>query len=405
MQGAAGGASQAVGGYDDLVELNRRNLGLDKPMLLNFQFEDRDVLANRALDDFLRQGQFWQKDGERRLGRLSTIALPHALNRFKQLTENPDAIDTDKQLPREEQLKRLAGILNRLTAETLPEYLGLESPNAIFSYWSDWYNQHQDRYQEDRVEKLVQEYLSTDSKDKLSSLKSQVYQAGGFAIPYLIEDLETSSLEKQRRINQALQAQTGFSFVAGDEQFKERASEVMQRWRSWWRREKISYTKSGFLGDSWNIIANTQFGLWISQALHLDFGDSYIKRKPVLSLISGALPISLMLSGLSILIGYILAIPLGIFSAIKKNSPGDKLVTVILFLLYSLPSFWVAGILLLTLTGPPFLDLFPTRGLNSTGVTLGGEGITTFALFSDRACRCRYHRIHLSHSRNGNPDL
>jgi peptide/nickel transport system permease protein len=384
VQGAAGGASQAVGGYDDLVELNRRNLGLDKPMLLNFYFEDRDVLANRALDDFLRQGAFWQKDGERRLGRLSTIALPHALNRFKYLTENPDSIDTDKQLPQEEQLKRLAGILNRLTAENLPEEMQHQQPENLYTYWSAWYGNKKDRYGEERVEKLVNDYLSTDSEEQLSSLQTQVYQAGGYAIPYLIEGLDTSSLRKQQRINQALQAQTGFSFVVGENQFEGKAPEIMQRWRSWWRREKISYTKYGFFGNSWNIFANTQFGLWISQAIHLDFGDSYIKRKPVISLISDALPISLLLSGLSILIGYILAIPLGIFSAVKKNSPGDKLVTVILFLLYSLPSFWVAGILLMTLTGPPFLDFFPTRGLNSTGVSLGAEGITNFAWFSDR---------------------
>jgi peptide/nickel transport system permease protein len=82
------------------------------------------------------------------------------------------------------------------------------------------------------------------------------------------------------------------------------------------------------------------------------------------------IPVSMIISALSIFFSYIIAIPLGIFSAARKNSAGDKLVTVALFVLYSLPSFWVAQMLLMSLTGGPtpwgaeWPDLFPTRGMN-----------------------------------------
>ena len=135
---------------------------------------------------------------------------------------------------------------------------------------------------------------------------------------------------------------------------------------------------------AWNILANTQFGLWTGQAMRLDFGDSYTYRRPVLSIIRDALPITIVLSLLSILIAYLVAIPLGILSAINRHSAGDSIITVILFLLYSLPSFWVAGIMLLTLTGPPFLNLFPARGLNSEGILLGADGVSFTRWIVDR---------------------
>src|SRR6185369_17933644 len=57
--------------------------------------------------------------------------------------------------------------------------------------------------------------------------------------------------------------------------------------------------------------------------------------------------------------------PLGIFSATHPRSKIDRFMTVGLFLLYSLPSFWVGAILILLLTGPPGLTWFPSHGMSS----------------------------------------
>ena len=80
-----------------------------------------------------------------------------------------------------------------------------------------------------------------------------------------------------------------------------------------------------------------------------------------------ALPITLTLNILAILIVYAISIPLGIWSAMKEHSLIDKVVMVKLFILYSLPSFWVATLLLVFLAGGEYLDLFPLAGYISDG--------------------------------------
>ena len=389
VQGASGGASQAVGGYDDLVELNRRNLGLDKPLLLNLNFEDRVYLAKEALDDYLRQSEFWSDDGERRLARISTIALKPALERFSLIGTDEEPVPrrrTGEEIELVSEKKRrqlLADIYPRLAAAQGIEPEGL-SAEETHQFWSDWYADNQELFEEERVGRLVRQYVEAESNEEAAALQKKVYQAGGFAVPYLIGYLGTDDRERLLRVNRALQSQTGFTYVLDEENFEEIAGRVEQRWRSWWRREKAAYLDYTWFGDTLNIFRNTQFGLWVAQAAHLDFGDSYVERRPVISLIAEALPISLMISGISIFLSYLISVPIGIFSAIKRRTPTDNVVTVILFLLYSLPPFWVAGILLLLTTGPPFLDLFPTRGLNSEGVYLGAEDVTFLQWFLDR---------------------
>ncbi len=78
----------------------------------------------------------------------------------------------------------------------------------------------------------------------------------------------------------------------------------------------------------------------------LDFGVSHVDKKPVLGTIKDKLKYSITLSLLSIIIAYLVSVPLGIGSAYWQNTPGDKVVTVILFMLFSLPSFFIAVVLL-----------------------------------------------------------
>ena len=112
---------------------------------------------------------------------------------------------------------------------------------------------------------------------------------------------------------------------------------------------------------------HVQYGLWLHRLVHLDFGESYKDHRPVIAKIREALPITLLLNLISILLIYSISIPMGIFSAVRLESVLDKVVTLGLFILYSLPSFWVAMLLIIYLGGGEYLDLFPVVGLVSQG--------------------------------------
>jgi peptide/nickel transport system permease protein len=73
--------------------------------------------------------------------------------------------------------------------------------------------------------------------------------------------------------------------------------------------------------------------------------------------------VTVPLSLTSVLLSYLIALPLGILSAVRRGSVVDKVTTLFLFFLYSLPTFW-AGLMLILLFGATGLDWFPVLGLH-----------------------------------------
>lgn len=124
-------------------------------------------------------------------------------------------------------------------------------------------------------------------------------------------------------------------------------------------------------------LTDTRFAKYWWNLLHFDFGISHVDRKPVLEKILQKIPYSITLSLTSLLIAYLIAIPLGIFSAIKQNTLADRVITVKLFMLYSLPSFFVGTLLLkLFSAGGDYWHWFPTGGfrdINYASLTTWGQ--------------------------------
>jgi peptide/nickel transport system permease protein len=125
---------------------------------------------------------------------------------------------------------------------------------------------------------------------------------------------------------------------------------------------------------------DNQYHRWLSRFLHLDFGFSYADKRPVWSKMKDALPWTLQLNLISILLAYLIAIPIGIASATGKNSLGDRVTTITLFVLYSLPSFWVATMLIIFFTTPEYgMNFFPNFGVGD--VT---SDMSVFEIFKER---------------------
>lgn len=125
---------------------------------------------------------------------------------------------------------------------------------------------------------------------------------------------------------------------------------------------------------------HVQYWLWLKSIATLDFGRSYKDNRPVMERIWERLPVTLQLNIISIFLVYLIAIPVGIYSSTHQYSFTDKATTLILFILYSLPSFWVATILILYLCGGDYWHWFPLTGLSS----LGAETMSFFPWLLDR---------------------
>lgn len=107
--------------------------------------------------------------------------------------------------------------------------------------------------------------------------------------------------------------------------------------------------------------------VWLRQIATLDFGNSYRDHRPVIDKIAERLPITVTLNVLSIFLVYLIAIPLGAWSAVRQWSFGERATTFVLFLLYSIPGFWMAVVLIYFFGGGYFWDVFPIYGVHSRG--------------------------------------
>lgn len=147
--------------------------------------------------------------------------------------------------------------------------------------------------------------------------------------------------------------------------------EVVTVWNRWYDANAARFRYS--LADKLRIVfTDTRFARYLRNVSRLDFGVSLVSREPVMATLISKLKYSLTLSVGSLLLAYAIAIPLGIFSAVRKGSASDRVLTVVLFMLYSLPSFFVATLLLHFFSeGSDWqaLRIFPTGGFQSRNVS------------------------------------
>ncbi|HYE91389.1 MAG TPA: ABC transporter permease, partial [Terriglobales bacterium] len=119
----------------------------------------------------------------------------------------------------------------------------------------------------------------------------------------------------------------------------------------------------------------TQFVRFVSNAARGDFGNSFFHRQPAFGLVVERLPTTLALTCLAVVFSLLVAIPVGIYSAVRRNTLIDHVSTVVVFLGQSMPVFWI-GIMLMLLFAVQWRVL-PVSGWDSwasmvlPSVTLG----------------------------------
>ena len=189
------------------------------------------------------------------------------------------------------------------------------------------------------------------------------------AVRPLVDPFEPNPSEELRRKNRAIDRENAelrelrYAFDAPEATKRE----VREAWKRWFSRnsERFEY---GFGERAKILFFDTRFAHYWGNLLRLDFGVSLVSREPVVRTLVSKLKYSLTLSVGSLLLAYLIAIPLGVFSAVRRGTRADRIVTTALFMLYSLPSFFVATLLLygfsLGANFPPF-RLFPTGGWHS----------------------------------------
>ena len=95
--------------------------------------------------------------------------------------------------------------------------------------------------------------------------------------------------------------------------------------------------------------------------LTLDFGTSFYQDRPVLGLLFERLPVSISLGLWSMLLIYLISVPLGVRKAVKDGTRFDAWSSAVLFVGYAVPGFLLAILLIIVFAGGSYFDWFPLR--------------------------------------------
>lgn len=112
---------------------------------------------------------------------------------------------------------------------------------------------------------------------------------------------------------------------------------------------------------------HVQYMQWVKRVVSMDFGTSFVDGQTVAQKITQRMPITIVINLLSLILIFIIALPIGVFSATHPYSTFDKAATVFVFVGFAVPTFWLA-LLMMTLFGV-VLGWLPISGYQSLDIS------------------------------------
>ena len=129
-----------------------------------------------------------------------------------------------------------------------------------------------------------------------------------------------------------------------------------------------------------------QYAQWLRNLLRGDMGSSFATGQPVLTVLAEAAPISLLLGGSSLVLTFLIGVPVGMLQAARRGTLTDRALTVVTTTVYAAPSFWLALALVAVFTyGAATIGLPPAWRLPAFGVRTPGVELTGWAGLLDIA--------------------
>jgi peptide/nickel transport system permease protein len=322
-----------------------RAYGLHLPLFINFSIEDVKTRTQNDVrnlsDPALRNISI------RSIVRTGGAALPYVLPLLSSLDKNSQ--------------NALLQALDKISI-SIGMKKNLDNASDKISFWIRYLNIYGSDYSTVRTARLVERYATKNDTLALAELK----QLHTYALPELMAILNKEiSFRAKARVVNLLCILTKRKDPLSAYSSKAHATAVINRWNEWWNQRYDLYTRFEGIKRITGTITETRYFKWLSRVIMFDFGVSTRDGQSIRKKIMKRLPVTLLLSALALLTAYLIAIPLGVVSAVKHGTLFDKTVSAATFIVYALPAFWVAIILLKYFGSTGYLNWFPSQGLKS----------------------------------------
>ncbi len=271
-----------------------------------------------------------------------------------------------------------------------------EKTRNVKFVWGIWWQKEKHTFKpvpekrRQEVDEILSELGDLSAKERVNKIRYELKRSD---LPHVVDRLQSAddpafvAVTSQVLIHSIpgdpLKAQVGKE-GSMDEVFT-----VLRLWGRWWEQNRSRYEFS-LPGKLWHMVSQTQYSLYMANLATLNFGETMSKpHEPVLERIERAAWRTGPLVALSQIFIYLIAIPLGVVCAVKHGTLIDRGLSLQLYILYSIPGY-AAAMVLLSLFGNPTLEafqIFPSNGvvpLNEVfkyGITQGAFWTTLLSFF------------------------
>jgi ABC-type dipeptide/oligopeptide/nickel transport system permease component len=314
----------------DTLAARRRAHFLDMPRFVNAHPEDVRSRAEACVhqiagDEAPAAGA---DDPARELVRLGGAALPFVLPELDKLKPGPRA--------------RVAIALGPIAERMGFTGVRLDDPAEATRFW--------ERFWEDRsidfTAPAVHRAVHRITQQETSLRAHDIVEVDTFALDELMAALdEATDRPTVMRISSLASHVAERQVVLPEDASDAAVRRVKGDWQEWWfvYREDFVPLEGGERVAA--RFADTRYGKWILRCARGRFGVSSRDGEPILDKLERRAPVTLALTGLSLLLSYALAIPLGVFLAVRRGHAVGIVLATAVFALYSLPTFWIAELL------------------------------------------------------------
>lgn len=334
--------------------------GAHLPLFINLDVQDAASATEQVLVELSRGSDVEAELKVREVSAMGGAFLPHLLAALPGLTEPA----------RGRVLRALVPVAARIQQEQ-----GLAAAADKAAFWTRYHATYGTDFQQIRVARLVQRLVRRPDSLAVEELK----RLDSYGLPQLFEALaSTPDAQAQDRLADLIGTLLGESVRLAPTTRPEARAAELERWSVWWAVRSHRYKTLANLERASAALTETRYFRWISHLVTLDFGVSERDGVPIRRKLAERLPVTLVLSGLALLLAYGLAVPLGIVSAMRRGTAFDRVSLAGSLLLYAMPAFWTAILLIYLFSDSGLIPLAPTYGTSSTG-SEGWSGLSRLA--------------------------
>lgn len=247
-----------------------------------------------------------------------------------------------------------------------------DETSEVISTWRVWWDRNQDQYPQIDPDRrsVLQQQLKEMAQGSREELFERLESYDRNDTRFFAETLLGEATLEERVVAATflrLYHPTPLSVSVPLDADAERVDEVAQNWQAYFEIHREEYFPS-LPQKLWYVVADTQYSHMVWRLATFNFGRSALKtREPVSTKIWNAVIVSAPLMLMAQLVIYLVAVPLGIVCAVNRGNWVDRAISLMLYLLYSIPPFVAAMLFLLYLAYGDYLRIFPMERLHSEG--------------------------------------